>query len=132
MFLFDVLSLLERMKTEIGPNDAIDDEAAASAYVENFALRVFAMADSEDRKGNATRYVPVLSVSEGIVLHARYVTELLRRNSWRQPTSSKCYPSSQSLRRRRSMHPRKSAMPNGRQQTSQRHSERAASRLQGV
>ena len=45
------------MKTEIGPNDAIDDESASSAYVENFALRVFAGADNEDRKGNATRYV---------------------------------------------------------------------------
>ena len=43
------------MKKEIGPNDAIDVEAAGAAYVENFALKVFAMADNEDRKGEATR-----------------------------------------------------------------------------
>ena len=54
-FLFDLLDLLEKMKSEIGPNDAIDDESASSAYVENFALRVFTLADNEDRKGSATR-----------------------------------------------------------------------------
>lgn len=54
-FLFDLLDLLEKMKSEIGPNDAIDDESASSAYVENFALRVFTLADNEDRKGDATR-----------------------------------------------------------------------------
>ena len=56
-FLFDLLGTLETMKGEIGPNDAIDDESASSAYVENFAIRVFAAADNEDRRGNATRYV---------------------------------------------------------------------------
>ena len=43
------------MKKEIGPNDAIDIEVASSAYVENFALRVFGMADNEDRKGQGNR-----------------------------------------------------------------------------
>jgi len=55
-FLFSLLDLLEEMKKEIGPTDAIDNEAASCAYVENFALRVFSLADNEDRKGNATRY----------------------------------------------------------------------------
>lgn len=45
------------MKVAIGPNDAIDFEAASAAYVENFALRVFGAADDEDRKSIATRYV---------------------------------------------------------------------------
>ena len=45
------------MKREIGPNDAVDIEAVSSAYVENFALKVFGMADNEDRKGNADRSV---------------------------------------------------------------------------
>jgi len=53
--LFSLLDLLEKMKKEIGPTDAIDNEAASCAYVENFALRVFSLADNEDRKGNATR-----------------------------------------------------------------------------
>ncbi|KAF8627250.1 hypothetical protein AX15_004457 [Amanita polypyramis BW_CC] len=43
------------MKREIGPTDAIDNEAAGCAYVENFALRVFSLADNEDRNGDATR-----------------------------------------------------------------------------
>lgn len=54
-YLFDLLGVLEKMKAEIGSNDAIEDESASSAYVENFALRVFAAADNEDRRGNATR-----------------------------------------------------------------------------
>lgn len=53
--LFGLLGALERMKKDIGPNDAIDIENASSAYVENFALRVFGMADNEDRSGHATR-----------------------------------------------------------------------------
>lgn len=43
------------MKKEIGPNDAIDNDVVAAAYVENFALKVFEMTDSEDRAGKATR-----------------------------------------------------------------------------
>ena len=43
------------MKSNIGPSDAIDNEAASSAYVENFALKVFSMADNEDRSGHAKR-----------------------------------------------------------------------------
>ena len=54
-FLFDLLGLLERIKTDLGANDAVHDEAASAAYIENFALRVFANADAEDRKGNSTR-----------------------------------------------------------------------------
>lgn len=44
------------MKEEIGTNDAIDHESAGAAYVENFALKVFGMADNEDRTGAANRY----------------------------------------------------------------------------
>ncbi|TCD67094.1 hypothetical protein EIP91_000557 [Steccherinum ochraceum] len=54
-FLFELLGALETVKKEIGPNDAIDDENASAAFVESFALKVFNMADAEDRKGQATR-----------------------------------------------------------------------------
>ena len=54
--LLELLGALERMKKDIGPNDAIDMEAASAAYVENFALRVFNVADNEDRGGKCTRY----------------------------------------------------------------------------
>ena len=62
-FLFALLGELERLKAQIGSNDAIDVESASSAYVENFALKVFAMADNEDRRGEATRYVSTLVTS---------------------------------------------------------------------
>lgn len=40
-------------------NEAITDDNVASAYVENFALKVFIQADNEDRNGKATRSVLV-------------------------------------------------------------------------
>ncbi|TFY63136.1 hypothetical protein EVJ58_g3422, partial [Rhodofomes roseus] len=54
-YLINLLDALERLKSQIGDNDAVHDESAASAYVENFALKVFAMADNEDRQGDASR-----------------------------------------------------------------------------
>ncbi|KAF8913135.1 Vta1 like-domain-containing protein [Gymnopilus junonius] len=54
-FLFALLGVLEGMKADIGANDAIDIESVSSAYIENFALRVFANADNDDRSGRATR-----------------------------------------------------------------------------
>ncbi|KAF9567013.1 DUF605-domain-containing protein, partial [Agrocybe pediades] len=53
--LFALLGNLERLKADIGHNDAIDIESASSAYVENFALKIFANADNEDRSGRASR-----------------------------------------------------------------------------
>ncbi|KAG5647768.1 hypothetical protein DXG03_008491 [Asterophora parasitica] len=53
--LFALLGVLESLKKEIGPHDAIDVESVSAAYVENFALKVFVMADNEDRAGAATR-----------------------------------------------------------------------------
>ncbi|KAJ3880824.1 Vta1 like-domain-containing protein [Lentinula edodes] len=55
MLLLELLDVLEKLKREIGPNDAIDTESVSAAYVENFALRVFSVADDEDRSGNSTR-----------------------------------------------------------------------------
>ena len=54
-FLLSLLVFLETLKQEIGPSDAIDNDAASAAYVENFALRIFGMADNEDRSGKATK-----------------------------------------------------------------------------
>jgi vacuolar protein sorting-associated protein VTA1 len=41
-----LLGALEKTKNEIGPNDVIFNDSASSAYVENFALKVFASADN--------------------------------------------------------------------------------------
>ena len=40
-------------------NQAVTEEIAGAAYIENFALKVFTGADNEDRAGKATRYVEV-------------------------------------------------------------------------
>ncbi|KAF9245793.1 Vta1 like-domain-containing protein [Melanogaster broomeanus] len=53
--LLNLLSALERLKKEIGRNDAIDNELASAAYVENFALKIFKMADDEDMAGKASK-----------------------------------------------------------------------------
>ena len=39
-YLITLLDALERMKAAIGDNDAIHDDSASSAYVENFALGI--------------------------------------------------------------------------------------------
>ena len=54
-FLGALLTTLENLRSTVGTSDAITVESASSAYVENFALKVFASADDEDRRGAATR-----------------------------------------------------------------------------
>jgi len=43
------------MKADNEDNEAVTDDGAASAYIENFGLKIFATADNEDRKGKSTR-----------------------------------------------------------------------------
>lgn len=43
------------MKANLADNEAVTDDDAGAAYIENFALRVFNMADNEDRNEQATR-----------------------------------------------------------------------------
>lgn len=43
-----------QMKSLLADNDAVTNKIAGQAYVENFALKVFAGADDEDRAGKAT------------------------------------------------------------------------------
>jgi len=54
-FLAALLTTLESLRSTVGSSDAVTVDSASSAYVENFALRVFASADTEDRRGAATR-----------------------------------------------------------------------------
>lgn len=42
------------MKSILADNDAVTNKIAGQAYVENFALKVFAGADDEDRAGKAS------------------------------------------------------------------------------
>lgn len=68
-FLMNLLDLLEQMKSAIGSHDAIDVETVSAAYVENFALKVFANADNEDRRGGVTRYV-AFDLYNSVLAHA--------------------------------------------------------------
>ena len=74
--LFNLLGVLEHLKKDIGPNDAIDMDAASSAYVENFALRVFAMADNEDRSGGANRFVSSRCIIYHFITLSERVTQV--------------------------------------------------------
>lgn len=47
---------LERTKAEMGSNDAIADDVAAQAYVEQFALDTFQRADNAIRSNKVTAY----------------------------------------------------------------------------
>src|ERR1700722_17101402 len=55
--LAQLIQVLERMKADIGPNDAVDVGACSSAYIEKFALKMFAAADKEDREGEGDEWV---------------------------------------------------------------------------
>jgi hypothetical protein len=53
------------MKAELGSNEAVSDDAAAAAYVETFAVKLFVQADNEDRSGKGTRCALVEDGQEG-------------------------------------------------------------------
>jgi vacuolar protein sorting-associated protein VTA1 len=46
------LTFLSQMKAILAGNEAVSNEAAGAAHVENFALKVFMSADNDDRNGN--------------------------------------------------------------------------------
>ncbi|PWN18106.1 DUF605-domain-containing protein, partial [Microstroma glucosiphilum] len=54
-FLYSLMDRLEELKATLANNDAATSDEAGSAYVENFALKVFVGADNEDRSGKADR-----------------------------------------------------------------------------
>ncbi|CAG8556622.1 1103_t:CDS:2 [Paraglomus brasilianum] len=54
-FLNKLLDLLEAEKKSLAGNEALTNDIAGSAYVENFALKIFINADNEDRLGKASR-----------------------------------------------------------------------------
>lgn len=47
----------DEMKAQLAGNEAVTSEAAGSAFVENFALRVFLAADNADRAGDVGKCV---------------------------------------------------------------------------
>jgi len=51
-FLVKMMDGLETMKKELKENEAITNEIAAQAHIENYALKLFVWADSQDRAAN--------------------------------------------------------------------------------
>lgn len=52
-----IARLIRQMKGILADNDAVTNEAAGAAYVQNFALKVFMGADNDDRNGITGKYV---------------------------------------------------------------------------
>ncbi|CAG8532650.1 3170_t:CDS:2 [Ambispora gerdemannii] len=55
VFLATLLDVLEAEKKGLNEHEAISNDMAGSAYVENFGLKIFLNADNEDRAGKATK-----------------------------------------------------------------------------
>lgn len=47
-----IMDWLESVKKEQSENEAITNEVAAQAHLENYALKLFLYADKQDREGN--------------------------------------------------------------------------------
>ncbi|XP_037606397.1 vacuolar protein sorting-associated protein VTA1 homolog [Sebastes umbrosus] len=86
-FLVRLMDQLETMKKELGDNDSISQEVVGNAHIENYALKMFLYADTEDRQGrfhknmiksfySASLLLDVLSVfgelSEENIQHRKY------------------------------------------------------------
>jgi vacuolar protein sorting-associated protein VTA1 len=56
-FLFKLMDELEGMKKSLAGNECITNESVGYSYFENFALKIFLRADTEDREGKATKYL---------------------------------------------------------------------------
>lgn len=58
-FLLPLMDWLEKTKRSAGNNELITSEAAAQAFVENYALKLFIWADNMDRSGTFNKCVSV-------------------------------------------------------------------------
>ncbi|KZW02553.1 DUF605-domain-containing protein [Exidia glandulosa HHB12029] len=95
-YLMGLMDSLEKMKGQLDDSDALGD-IAGQAYIENFALRVFDVADGEDRSGKATKatakkfsaaacFLEVLNVFDGI---EQEFNDKIRYAKWRAGEISK-------------------------------------------
>lgn len=52
-----IMDWLEQFKKQHHDNEAITNDIVAQAYLENYALKLFNFADSQDRAANFSKYV---------------------------------------------------------------------------
>ncbi|KAF8527841.1 Vta1 like-domain-containing protein [Hysterangium stoloniferum] len=106
-FLMHILNALEHMKGTLSDNEAVVNNSMGAAYIEDFALRVFNMADNEDRKGLATRstakkflasanFLEVLRVFEkpldaDVILTTIQIIEKIRYAKWKAADLAKAF-----------------------------------------
>jgi len=65
--LLPLMDWLEKEKTDKQDNEAITQEVVASAYVENYAMKLFLAADKQDRAANFGKNVVKCFYSSGIL-----------------------------------------------------------------
>ncbi|XP_034238113.1 vacuolar protein sorting-associated protein VTA1 homolog [Thrips palmi] len=66
-FLVKMMDGLEAMKKELKENEAITNEVAAQAHIENYALKLFVWADSQDRAANFGKNVVKAFYTSGML-----------------------------------------------------------------
>lgn len=57
-----IMDWLEQMKKQYAENEAITNEVAAQAHIENYALKLFLYADKQDREENFGKCVPFVEI----------------------------------------------------------------------
>ncbi|XP_037821866.1 vacuolar protein sorting-associated protein VTA1 homolog [Lucilia sericata] len=65
--LLGIMDWLEAVKKENSDNEAISNEVAAQAHMENYALKLFLYADKQDREGNFGKNVVKAFYSCGVI-----------------------------------------------------------------
>lgn len=55
VFLVHLMDWLENQKTVLKSNEMITNETAAQAHIENYAMKLFNIADGMDRQANYTK-----------------------------------------------------------------------------
>lgn len=67
VFLVKMMDRLEVLKKELKDNEAITNEVAAQAHIENYALKLFEFADSQDRASNYGKNVVKAFYTSGML-----------------------------------------------------------------
>lgn len=84
MLLVALMDWLEKIKKSMTDNDAIANEIAAQAHIENYALKLFTWADSQDRAGVFNKNVIKAFYTAGMLMDVLItfgdLTEEIARN----------------------------------------------------
>ncbi|CAG7845904.1 SubName: Full=Uncharacterized protein {ECO:0000313/EMBL:CCA77956.1} [Serendipita indica DSM 11827] len=102
-FLMDLMTTLETMKEQLKDHNEINSDEAAAKYIQAFALKVFANADNEDRKGGSTRstakkflaasnFFELLTIFDAKYLNPDLnVSEKIKYSKWKASDIAKAY-----------------------------------------